>query len=222
MNTPPDDEQLVQRWRAGDADAGDELLRRHFDALYLFFRTKLEGAIDDLIQATMLACVEGRERFRGEATFRVYLLGIARNQLLRHLRQRYRAGRVFAPAQTSLHEVAPALETSLPGKLARGRDRKLLLESLRRLPLDLQIALELRYWEGLPLSDIARIQDVPEGTVKSRLARARDVLEREMAALAGDAESSVRQTLDGFERWAEELRAEELGDAADSDGPESA
>ncbi len=200
------DEDLLARWRSGDTRAGDELLRRHFDALYLFFRTKLEGPIDDLIQSTMLACTEAREQYRGDAPFRVYLLGIARKQLLRHLRRHYRHGRVFAPAETSMQELAGA-ETSLPGKLARQRDRALLVGALRRLPIDLQIALELRYWEGLSIADIAQVEGVPPGTVKSRLGRAREVLEREMAVLAqarGDA--PVRQTLDDFERWAAALR----------------
>lgn len=202
-----EDEALLQAWREGDTKAGDTLLGRHFDALYLFFRSKLDGPIDDLIQATLLACVESRDGFRGEASFRVFLLGIARNLLLKHLRRNYRQAKVFAPDRTSVHEVVPDPNTGASMRLAKGRDRALLLAGLRRLPIDLQIALELYYWEGMGLAQIAVIQQVPAGTVKSRLARARATLEREMNALA-DSKEAVAQTLADLELWARDLQRE--------------
>ena len=206
MSDEPDDLALLHAWYDGDDGAAELLLQRHFDTLYRFFRSKLDGPIDDLIQSTLLVCIEQRDRFRGDAPFRVFLLGIARNKLLRHLRDRYRAERVFAPAQTSVRDVVPAVSASVGAKLGRGQERELLLHALRMLPLDLQIAVELRYWEELPLAEIARITETIPGTVKSRLARARQMLERNMAALsAGDADW-VRQTLTGLERWADALR----------------
>lgn len=200
------DRELLQAWADGDVGCGDALLARHFDVLYRFFRSKLDGPIDDLIQATMLACIETRERYRGDAPFRVFLLGIARNKLLRHFRDSYRAGRVFSPAEHSMHDVAAQGSRSMRGTVARGQERELLLHALRRLPLDLQIALELRYWEELPLADIAAATGTIEGTVKSRLARARKMLAREMAVLAAGDEDWVQQTLSGLQHWADALK----------------
>ncbi|MEX1364934.1 MAG: RNA polymerase subunit sigma-70, partial [Nannocystaceae bacterium] len=65
-----DDFELLDRWRGGDVVAGNELLKRHFDALYRFFTNKLSDHADDLIQATMMACVRGRDSFRKECGFR--------------------------------------------------------------------------------------------------------------------------------------------------------
>lgn len=206
MSDTRTDEQLLSAWGDGDATAGDALLGRHFDTLYRFFRTKLEGPIDDLIQETLLACVEARARYRGDAPFHVYMLGIARRMLLKHFRKRYRHGKVFESEEISVHDLGGGPSVSVRGKLVRGQEVELLLLALRRLPLDLQITLELRYWEELPLPKIAGVTEVEVGTVKSRLARARQKLEREMATLADGDESWARETSSGLETWAAGVR----------------
>ena len=55
------DGQLPIAWREGDAAAGDELLRRNFRPLLRFFRHEVPSGAEDLIQHTMLACVERRD-----------------------------------------------------------------------------------------------------------------------------------------------------------------
>jgi DNA-directed RNA polymerase specialized sigma24 family protein len=86
-----EDLELLDLWRAGDAKAGDTLFKRHFDSVYGFFETKCSGAdVDELTQATFLACVTSRDHFRKESSFRTYLFTIARNELYRLLRTRYR------------------------------------------------------------------------------------------------------------------------------------
>lgn len=72
-----DDATLLERWRTGDAAAGQELLRRHFRSIYAFFANKVSGPPDDLIQETFRACVEARGRIREGSSFRAYLLTIA-------------------------------------------------------------------------------------------------------------------------------------------------
>ncbi|MEM6995466.1 MAG: RNA polymerase sigma factor [Myxococcota bacterium] len=199
----PSDADLLEAWRGGAAAAGDRLLLRHFDSLYLFFRTKLDGPIDDLIQATLLGAVESRDAFRGDASFRTFLLAIARKQLLRHFRSSYRAGKVFDPAQGSVVGVAP--NTSATRKLGKRDDRRILVEGLRHLPLDLQIAVELYYWERLSIGDVAEICGIPPGTVKSRLSRARGLLDDAMQRVGADRQ--LRETTRAsLERWAAEIR----------------
>ena len=78
---PKSDIDLLDAWRAGDPRAGNELFNRHFDSVCRFFANKAGNEVDDLIQRTFLACVEGRDRFRGDASFRGYLFGVARNVL---------------------------------------------------------------------------------------------------------------------------------------------
>ena len=60
------------------------------------------------------------------------------------------------------------------------------MRALRRLPLDLQITIELFYWQELPIADIAAVLEIPVGTVKSRVSRARHALMEEMGLSGSD------------------------------------
>jgi RNA polymerase sigma factor (sigma-70 family) len=167
------DIELVAAWRAGDADASDALLGRHFRSVFAFFRSKVPDVASDLAQQTFLACIESLPRFDPERVFRAYLFGIARKLLMRHLR----ALGSDAARLTDLGEKSIAEITRSPSRVAAlAADTSRLLEAMQQLPLDFQIALELRYWEELAVGDIAMVLDVPEGTVRSRLTRARQQL----------------------------------------------
>ena len=80
------------------------------------------------------------------------------------------------------------------------------LEAMRRVPLDLQIALELHYWEDMTTAELAEVLEIPQGTVKSRLRRGREALQAELARLTND--PALRDVaLGGVETWAKEIRA---------------
>jgi RNA polymerase sigma-70 factor (ECF subfamily) len=198
-----DDLELLEAWREGDDRAGRQLFERHFDAIYRFLRTKVGDVADDLTQQTFLGCVKGKERFRSESSFRTYLFRIARNRLYTYLRDRQRHDARFEPAQSSVMDLGTP---SLTHFVAARREHRLLLDAMQRLPLDMQVALELHYWEGLTVSEIAEIVDAPEGTVKRRLQRARAKLDELIATLAGSEEELRRNTTANFDQWAEELR----------------
>ena len=68
-----------------------------------------------------------------------------------------------------------------PSKVVEAqRENKLLFEALRRLPVDLQVTLELFYGEELDGAELATILDIPVGTVKSRLRRGKELLRKHM------------------------------------------
>ena len=195
------DLELLDAWRGGDAAAGSELFARHFDAVCRFFRNKVAEGTDDLIQRTFLAMVESRDRFRGDSSFRTYLFTVARNELFAHLRKSGREQARFDPLEQSVYDLGPTPTTMV----AQRKEQRLLLEALRRVPLDLQLALELYYWEDMPASELARVLELPEGTVRTRIRRARQLLEQALHELAaGDAE--LHSTLAGLDDWAKSLR----------------
>lgn len=196
---PADDFELLEAWRGGDASAGRALFERHFDIVYRFFFNKVGDATDDLLQQTFLTCVERRDAFRGESGFRTYLLGIARNKLLHHLRAQGRS-RIDGPPPSIPDEF------SLASAMARHDEQKLLLKGLRSLPTDLQVALELSYWEGFTDRELGELLGIPTGTVKSRLRKARQLLDDAMKRQAVSADL-LRSTVDSFQAWISSIQA---------------
>ena len=179
-----EDFELLDRWQAGDATAGDELLGRHFDALYRFFANKVGPHADDLIQKAMLGCIEHRDRFRRQSSFRSYLFAIARHELLDHIR-----GQLRRPDMVDLGDVSlRALGTSPSSAVARDERERRLDLALGELPLDQQIALELAYRQQLNGPEIAEVLGIEPNTVRSRLARGRQALKEALARLGWDAD----------------------------------
>ncbi|HEX6244664.1 MAG TPA: sigma-70 family RNA polymerase sigma factor [Polyangiales bacterium] len=185
----PDEATLLQAWQAGDRQAGAAMVERHFAALYRFFRSKVSGDVDDLVQQTLVSCLEARGSFRGACSFRTLLFRIARRRLYDHYRSRQRL-RALDFTTTSVR----ALGTSPSAALVRGNEVSMLREALQELPVDAQTLLELHYWEGLSTAELAQVFDVSEGTIKSRQFSARARL-RELLAARGLTPDALPLTL---------------------------
>jgi RNA polymerase sigma-70 factor (ECF subfamily) len=184
----PDEALLLEAWRTGDRQAGAAIVERHFASLYRFFRSKVSGDVDDLVQQTLVSCLEARENFRGECSFRTLLFRIARRRLYDHYRNRQRE-RELDFTTTSVR----ALGTSPSAALLRGDELALLREALQELPVDAQTLLELHYWEELSTQELAQIFEVPEGTIKSRQFHARAQLRALLAVRGLEPEALVTQ-----------------------------
>lgn len=199
------DLELLVAWRAGDRQAGGTLLDRHFAAVRRFFRTKVGDDHEDLVQRTFTRCVEVQVRFRAEGSFRSYLFAIAHNVLREHLRVRRRDARVEPDSES-------VADLGLPGPstfAAARREQQLLLQALRRLPINDQIVLELFYWESMTSAEISAVLDLPDATIRTRLRSARQRLRGFIDELARDVRER-QSTIDGFDHWVGELR-EHLG-----------
>ena len=206
MSGEASDEALLAAWRAGDAAAGRALFGRHFAPIFRFFRNKVDDAAEDLTQQTFLTCLRGQESFRGDASFRTFLFVIARRRLYDHLRERQPRGGQEELGEASvadLHGVSPTRA------IAARQEQDLLLRALRRLPIDMQVAVELFYWEEMGIPEIAEVLETPTGTIKRRLQRARQQLEAIMGELA-DSQALLQSALGDFDGWAKGLR-ERLG-----------
>lgn len=181
------DEALLEAWRGGDKEAGTALFRAYFVQCRRFFVNKVpETDVDDLLQKTFTAMVEGRDRFRGDGAFRSYLFAIARRVLMRHLRDYARRG--------SKHEIDFGVSSLMdiavtPGTaIGLARDQEAVRIALQRIPVHFQTILELSYWEGIATGELAEILEIEPTTVRTRLFRARKALlaELESSGLADE------------------------------------
>jgi RNA polymerase sigma factor (sigma-70 family) len=198
-----DDTELLDRWRAGDNEAGQALFHRHFRSICRFFENKISGDIDELVQATFLACVKARDRFENRCSFRTYLYTIARNELYQHLRRQHHEGQRLDFGVTSLVDMKITPRT----RIAQDQDRRRLLQALRRLPVEQQVLLELHYWEELGPAELAHVFDIAQVTARTRLFRARAAL-REVMEQLSDKTLPEHQTVESLDAWARALRAE--------------
>ena len=192
------DDALLAAWRGGDGRAGRSLFTRHVDSVSRFFLSKVATGVDDLVQRSFLALLERSSEIPAGVPVRAYLFGIARNLLLRRFRDEYRDGK-FDELRSSVADLG-----SSPSTLVNQRQQlQVLHAALQSLPLDLQIALELFYWESLAAGEIGVVLGLPEGTVRSRLRRARELLAEAVQRLGAGGEAPSPEALEG---WARELR----------------
>lgn len=194
--TDPDVE-LLRRWQAGEAAAGNRLCKQYEAVLRRFFVTKVPPQdVDEMVQQTWLAmsrardglhvdeAVAGAERARELGNFRCYLFGIARHMVLGFYKGRRRHGGVeFDPEVESL----ATLEPSISHQLSLQRHLQWVELALQDLPLELQLLFEGHYLEDLSGSQLAQALGLPEGTVRSRLRKARQLLNEALDRLKASA-----------------------------------
>lgn len=178
----PDDRELLSKWRAGDRTAGSQLFDRHFASLRRFFRNKVPiGEVEDLMQRTLVSCVESVGRFRGDSSFRTYLFVIARRELYDHLGRRFRAEAREAPDMTVTSLCDLGVTPSVA--VAALEQHAIIASAMQRIPVDFQVTLELFYWEQLQGPELAEVLGISPTTVRTRLHRARKALREALEAL---------------------------------------
>ncbi|MFV8756478.1 RNA polymerase sigma factor [Nannocystaceae bacterium ST9] len=192
-----DDAALLERWRAKDMAAGQQLFARHFSRVERYFINKVSTEhVADLVQETFVACVEARDRILEGARFRSYLLGVAHNVLCGHLRRKYANATVDV-----LDQSIAELSGSPSSVLARHEEQQILLEALRSLSIRYQAVLELYYWEDMRTDGIAEVMGVPPATARTWLSRARQDLEAALGKFSRSREA-LESTMTRLDDWA--------------------
>lgn len=198
------DEQLMGRFKAGDAGAFEALLRRHRTPVFTFIvrmvgdRTRAE----DLAQETFLKVVKGAGSWVEKAKFTTWLYTVARNQCLDFMRREKlrRTESLDAPASMddedkSLVETMASPLPAVDRAAESARLRPLLARALAALPDEQREVFVLREYAGVPFKEIAEMTGAPENTVKSRMRYALDALRRALAAMGVDADAAEDEPL---------------------------
>ena len=183
------DIQLVERVKRGD--------KRAFDVLVLKYQHKIVGLVgryirdsDEVLDVTQEAFIKAYRaipRFRGDSAFYTWLYRIAINTDKNYLVSRSRrppdsdidvSDGEFQPDSAVLRDVASPEST-----LATEQLEKVIYSAIDNLPEELKVAVMLREFEGLSYEEIAVVMECPVGTVRSRIFRAREAIEKSIAGI---------------------------------------
>jgi RNA polymerase sigma factor (sigma-70 family) len=169
----PEDERVLADSLA-NPEAFGLLFERHCDLVYRYIAAQAGAEIaEEVLSETFAAAFAARDRFRGDAPVRAWLLGIATNRMHRH----WRADRRGWAALRRLTELDRMRAVPCPpgDQIA---DTSVIARALAQLSTRERDALLLQAWGGLTYAEIAAVLDVPIGTVRSRISRARKALTR--------------------------------------------
>jgi RNA polymerase sigma-70 factor (ECF subfamily) len=181
------DRDLIVRWQAGDESAFEELIRRHESRVYRLLYRMMGSKEDaeDLTQETFLSLHRHGHRFRAEAKFSTFVYRVAANAALNRRRTLGR-GR----ARVDKLKVRQAAGDDLPSSPRNPEDSALgaelsghVKEALDTLSPSLRMPVILYDIEGLAYGEIAKVLGIAEGTVKSRIHRARQSLRGHLKGL---------------------------------------
>lgn len=174
--SPADDMVAVVRLaRNGDRGAQRELYERcHRNVYRLMVRMVGEQDAADVTQQAFLQMFRKLDQFTGRARFQTWLYRLAVNESLQHLRRARR---------WRIQEIKNEPADRTRGYESRSENRELLDKALQQLDPDLKSVFLLREVEELSYREIASVLEVPEGTVGSRLNRARQELQRHLTNL---------------------------------------
>jgi len=166
------DGELVRRFLAGDAGAATDLITRHERRVYAVCLRVLGNPDDaaDAAQDALLAMIRKLDGFRGEAAFTTWLYRVAMNVCYDHLRRAKRR------PVLRRDEDAPAPEPALDDHADAVAGAHDVAAALARVPEDFRVAIVLADVHDLPYDEIAKVLDLPVGTVKSRVHRGRIAL----------------------------------------------
>lgn len=183
------DQTLVARVQRGEKGAFDLLVRKyqHKVAKLISRYVSNRAEVEDITQEVFIKAFRGLPGFRGESAFYTWLYRIAVNTAKNYLESQGRrppgAGIDIESAEVldsmeSLRDVATPERDMLTGEIADTVNR-----AIGALPPDLRTAITLRDLDGLSYEEIAQVMDCPIGTVRSRIFRAREAIDKQLRPL---------------------------------------
>jgi RNA polymerase sigma-70 factor, ECF subfamily len=184
------DRQLVERVQRGDKRAYDLLVLKYQHRIVSLVSRYMrdQDEVLDVTQEAFIKAYRALPGFRGDSAFYTWLYRIAINTAKNYLVSKSRR-----PPDTDIdvdqgeyQEVGLALSDieNPENSLARDQLQAVVYKAIDDLPEELKVAVTLREFEGLSYEEIAGVMDCPVGTIRSRIFRAREAIEKKIAALA--------------------------------------
>jgi len=183
------DQALVERVQKGDKNAFNLLVIKYQHKVANLVSRYVSNSSDvpDIVQEAFIKAYRALPNFRGESAFYTWLYRIAVNCAKNHsvaLGRKPPSNDVDV-ADAEFYDGGDALrENASPEKVLLTEEIKtIIFKTIEQLPEDLRIAINFREIEGLSYEEIATIMDCPVGTVRSRIFRARDAIDKKISPL---------------------------------------
>ncbi|MBA5763865.1 RNA polymerase sigma factor RpoE [Vibrio sp. 404] len=189
MNEQLTDQVLIERVQSGDKQAFNLLVLRYQNKVCNLISRYVNnpGDVPDVAQEAFIKAYRAIPSFRGESAFYTWLYRIAVNTAKNHIvAQNRRPPTQDVDAEDAeYYENGSALkEISNPENLTLSKELKqVVFSAIEALPDDLKTAMTLRELDGLSYEEIAAVMDCPVGTVRSRIFRAREAVEKKIQPL---------------------------------------
>ena len=186
------DQQLVERVRAGDTNAFNFLVLRYQHRVAGLISRFVQNPqeIEDISQEAFIKAYRALALFRGDSSFYTWLYQIAVNTAKNHLTSRSRRLMMASvDVDEAEHgEIAPALRdiADPESELEMENMRVAINAAIEELPEELRTAFTLREFSGMSYEQITEVMDCPVGTVRSRIFRAREAIDRKIGDKIGD------------------------------------
>ena len=183
------DQQLVERVQRGDKNAFNLLVTKYQNKVANLVSRYVRNHSDvpDITQEAFIKAYRALPNFRGDSAFYTWLYRIAVNCAKNHMvaSGRKPPGSDVEIEDAEFYDGGEALrENASPEKvLLTSEIKKVVFDTIEQLPEDLRTAINLRELEGLSYEEIATIMECPVGTVRSRIFRARDAVDRKIKPL---------------------------------------
>ena len=183
------DKEIIERVKSGEKEAYDLLVLKYQQRVINLISRFVKNHSDalDVSQETFIKAYRALPNFRGESAFYTWLYRIAVNTAKNHLtvqsRKITKSDYDVAEIEQIEGNMSLTEQTTPESLLVKDELQETILKTIENLPEDLKSAIMLREIEGLSYEEIAEVMECPVGTVRSRIFRAREMIDSKIKPL---------------------------------------
>lgn len=169
----------IRKAQNGDGGSFEKLVKVHYQTLYRFALSITKGNEDiasDILQNALIKAFGSIDDFKGKCSFTSWLWIIIKNEFITHLRKE--TGHAFFSANQTEGDTADTKNPSLENSINEEQRKENLMKMIDRLPENYREIIMMVELSGMSYVEASEFLDIPVGSVKSRLSRARDELHR--------------------------------------------